>query len=202
MMESHQVELFENVVKPVGYRDEMDDRWDAALLDGCPRGLLSLVSGKSVPMTIAEQYDAVAELMREMTVKEVAKLSGMHKSRVESLLQFASLPSGLKNAIRGEKIKTGIARRLLKMSQNERVRAMDVYEKNGELTAKDLDAMRQTTSRIAESLLPNALFGSNDSSPSDMTYIVCQMAKRFSPDEIRDRFEIAMEQVFEVEGVQ
>lgn len=195
-----QVELFTEALKPVGVRDETDDRYDAAILDGCPRGLLSLVSGKGVLLNLAEQYDAVKELCENMNFAEIAKMSGIHKSRIETIAGFGSLPRGLQNAIREEKIKTGIAKKLLRLGQVDRVRAMEIYWENGKLTAQDLNEIQRVKSQTAQSLLPDGLFDSVGArKESDLGQVIQTLAKQHSPDEIRDLFENAMEQVFEME---
>lgn len=192
MGENFQVELFAGVLKPVSVRDETDDRWDAALLDGCPKGLLSLVSGKAVALNLAEQYDAVRELCESMSFSEIAKVSGIHKSRVEAIAGFGSLPRGLQNAIREEKIKTGIAKQLLRLGQADRVRAMEMYWENGKLTAHDLNEMQRVKTQTAQSLLPNGLFeGIGARKESDLEQVIQGLAKQHSPDEIRDLFESA-----------
>jgi hypothetical protein len=57
--DSTQLEMFSDAIRPATFRDEMDDRYDAAILDGCPRGMLALVSGSAKLPGIAELSDAI-----------------------------------------------------------------------------------------------------------------------------------------------
>ena len=158
MTEPIQLEMFRDVLKPVSFRDESDDRWDAALLDGCPRGFLALVSGKVAEITVAEQYDAVTELMVDMEISTISRIVKISKRRLENFLAFGSLPKELQDAIRERRISDGVSLKLIKLSTRNRAKAVAIYLETGKLTLDDVESISRVARDESVEALPDSLF--------------------------------------------
>lgn len=191
-----QAKLFEEALRPTNFRTEYDDRYAAALLDGIPRGVLQLVSGKAAALNLAEEADAVLELLdKEYSLKEIAKMAGVHVSRVEQAVAFTKLPTLLQEGIREGAIARNVARRLVKLGEDEIGELEQRYFGNGTVTAKDVREVQHVAVSEQAALLPDSLFP-KEAPANDVETLVRGLAAKASPDEIREWFEDAMDLVF------
>lgn len=196
--EPTQLDMFAEAVQPTTYRDEIDDRYDAAILDGCPRGMLALIAGAAQVPGVAEQADAVKELSElGFDDKEIAKATKLHVARIELVRRFEHLPVALQGAVRSGEVSSRLAVRLLKLSPMERARVGDRYDENGKITEADVDAARRVTRDAAIEALPDALFEMPEPARDEESFqrAVRVMLETMTVEELRMEFERVLEQV-------
>lgn len=174
------------------------DRLDAARLDGCPNGLIALICAGDARPTLAQQFDAIHELLPcGLTPAEIWKATGLGKRGYELALAFGELPANLRFGIQEGAISAAAARRLVKLSEDDQWAAAERFDANETLCAADLDEIRKATRATASTQLPAALFAPLEPERTPeavLANIVRDLVREFPPERIYAAFTLAMEQ--------